>query len=125
MRTQVPPYGQGPKNPSKARTVRLEYVLPLEGSTGAHISSVITLDWNTFVDMVEENQQRGLHKITAGAPVESLYQGVILHEILTYYRMGLRLPTKLTCRDTIVARNEELMMAICAVNNYSFCAVLC
>lgn len=125
MRTPVPPYGQGPKNPSKHRTVRLDYVLPLAHTVGAHITGSITLDWNVFVDMVEEHDKSKVHQSILNGPVEALYQGIVLHEIFSYYKAGLRLPTKLTCRDTVVARHEELMMHICTVNNYSFSAVLC
>lgn len=125
MRTPVPPYGQGPKNPSKARTVRLEYVLPLEHTRGAHISSQISMDWNTFVDMVEDNASMADSPKLVEGPIESVYQGIVLHEIFSFYRLGLNLPTKLTCRDTVVKRNEELMMQIRTINNYSFSAVLC
>lgn len=125
MRTQVPAYGQAPKSPSKARTVRLEYVLPLEGETGAHITSTVSMDWNTFVDMVDQSNRVNVPKLIGNGPVEGLYQGIILHEIFSFYKAGLNLPMKLTCRDTVVARNEALMMHICAINNYSFSAVLC
>lgn len=125
MRIPVPPYGQGPKNPSKARTVRIEYVLPLEYPQGAHISSQFTMDWNIFVDMVEDNASTAGNPRLVEGQIESVYQGIVLHEIFSFYRLGLILPTKLTCRDTVVRRNESLMMQIRTINNYSFSAVMC
>ena len=125
MRMQVPLYGQSPVKLGKKQRVKIEYILPLEHTAGSYITSTITFDWDTFISMVEENDHEEMRPRITNGPIESVYQGIILHEVFSFYKRGLRLPARMTCRDTIIARNEALMMYIRTINNYSFSVVLC
>lgn len=117
MRNKLPKYGERLPLGSKETNVSIKYVLPLIG--GGHIQSTVECSWGVFMNMVDGYSEDTGKDLVTG-PTEAMYQGIIIHEILGYYRAGVNLPTRLTCRDTLVARDESLMLKIRIANNYSF-----
>lgn len=118
MRNKLPKYGERLPLGSKETRVSIRYVLPLDASS-ACIGSALEMDWGVFMNMVD-GYSEDTGKALIHGPVEAMYQGIIIHEILGFYKAGVHMPTKLTCRDTLVARDESLMLKIRIANNYSF-----
>lgn len=117
MLVKIPTYGNLPEL-KRGRTVSIKYVLPLEGE--GPITGQVSMDWNVFTVLVSQHRGSELHTKIANGPIEGLYQGIILNEILSFYKAGVQLPAKMTFRDQLVLHNEKLMMMISVANNYSF-----
>lgn len=117
MLVKVPTFGNLPEL-KRGRNVAIKYVLPLEGE--GPITGSLTMDWNVFSSLVNQHDGAKIHSDVSKGPVEGLYQGIILNEILSFYKTGIQLPAKMTFRDQLVLHNEQLMMMISVANNYSF-----
>lgn len=117
MLVKVPIYGTMPEL-KRGRNVSIKYVLPLEGD--GPITGQLTMSWSVFCSLVSQHNGTAIHTAIAKGPIEGLYQGIILNEILSFYKAGIQLPAKMTFRDQLVLNNESLMMLISVANNYSF-----
>ena len=117
MLIKVPIYGNLLEL-KRGRNVAIKYVLPLEGESP--ITGQLTMDWNVFSSLVNQHKGADVHTTIANGPIEGLYQGIILNEIITFYKTGMQLPAKMTFRDQLIVHNEALMMLISVANNYSF-----